>query len=224
LKETMYLGHGVARRKLKVAAARQKKNFQERSRCANFQPGDWVWKTDSIMRVGKLHQKNLGPYLVMEKTGPVNYKIQGSPAGRTSTLHVDKLYPYTPRAEEELISWLPVAAPSVDAASQCQESPLSVAACQTELPWPPADAVCPDTSTADSKGSPSRPAKEATVPVVLKPPPTTVPLRRSTRTRPTSQRIRRVTDGTDKRIMACLAETLLRVSSGGLPEKSGGNM
>ena len=77
LKESLYLGHGIARKKLQVAAARQKKNFQDRSRNANFHPGDWVWKTDSVAKVGKLHAKNLGPYLVLEKTGPVNYKIQG---------------------------------------------------------------------------------------------------------------------------------------------------
>ena len=61
LKETLYLGHEVAMRKLQVAAARQKKNFQDRSRNASFHPGDWVWKIDSVAKVGKLHAKTWDP-------------------------------------------------------------------------------------------------------------------------------------------------------------------
>ena len=75
LKETLYLGHDVARRKLKQAAERQRKGYQEKCRSVFFNRGDWVWKVDSVFHAGKLHEKNKGPFLVVSRTGPVNYEI-----------------------------------------------------------------------------------------------------------------------------------------------------
>ena len=76
LKQTLYLGHDVARTQLKQAAARQKKGYQEKCRIVSFVKGDWVWKVDSVYKAGKLHEKNQGPFLVISKPGPVNDEIQ----------------------------------------------------------------------------------------------------------------------------------------------------
>ena len=161
----------------------------------------------------------MGPYLVLEKTGPVNYKIQGTPDGRTSTLHVDKLYGYTPTDEEELVSWLPVPLPAVDASSQCTEHPLSNSSCQTETSWPPAEAMAQAVPTCvpalpACNGGPRPPIESPSWPAVLEPPPVVVELRRSKRVSKPTSRISCVTSGTDKRIAACLAETLLRFTYG----------
>ena len=162
---------------------------------------------------------------MLEKTGPVNYKIQGTPDGRTSTLHVDKLYGYTPADDEELVSWLPVPLAAVDASSQYTEHPLSHASSQTDTSWPPAEAVtqavptCIPALPAPSRDPPP-PAESTSGPAVPEPPPVVVELRRSKRVSMPTSRVRRVTSGTDKRIAACLAETLLRFTS----REVGGNL
>ena len=131
LRQTLYLGHDVARDKLKIAAARQKKNYQEQCRVANFCKGDWVWKVDSVLRPGKLHNRNLGPYLIINKSGPVTYEIQASSEGRKSTIHVDKLYPYRPEQDESLTSWLPQEPITLEIGTQVSEIPCQSVASQT---------------------------------------------------------------------------------------------
>ena len=132
LRQTMNTGHDLARDKLKMAAARQKKNYQEKCREVSFRAGDWVWRVDSVSKSGKLHPKNLGPYLVVEKAGPVTYRIQAAPEGRVATLHVDKLYRYTPSDEEELKSWLPEMAATREMACQPDAEESRDASCQTD--------------------------------------------------------------------------------------------
>jgi len=119
---------------LKTAAARQKKNYQEKCREASFKNGDWVWKVDSALKPGKLRQKNLGPYLIINQTGPVTYTIQQQEGARESTLHVDKLYPYTPMVGEELVSWIPLLPIKVDTACQSHETATTSVASQTIEP------------------------------------------------------------------------------------------
>ena len=96
--------------------------------------------------MGKLHNKNLGPYLVIARTGPVNYQIQGTPEGRLSTLHVDKLYKYSPTEGEELLSWLPVAKKSQEVASQSDLAAQTDDACQTEPLSPQPEILTPGSS------------------------------------------------------------------------------
>ena len=71
------------------------------------------------MHTGKLHPKNVGPYLVLEKTGPVTYKIQESEGARESIMHVDKLYPFHPEEDQTMVSWLPPEIPQINVACQC---------------------------------------------------------------------------------------------------------
>ena len=80
---------------------------------------------------GKLHNRNLGPYLILNKTGPVTYEIQASSEGRKSTIHVDKLYPYRPDQDECLISWLPQEPTTLDIGCQMTENPCPSVASQT---------------------------------------------------------------------------------------------
>ena len=230
LRQTLYLGHDLARSELKVAAARQKKNFHERCREASFIPGEWVWKIDSVAKVGKLHNKNLGPYLVIAKTGPVNYQIQGTPEGRLSTLHVDKLYKYTPTEGEELLSWLPVAKKSKEIASQSTVKTQVDSACQTEVQCLPTEVKgppAPDVSpiSPGQRRNPSPPPKVDGKPNAVPAPTAVTAPRRSQRQAPAPSRYRGVRDGglADNRIAVCLAETILRLNPPGTlglgPEK-----
>ena len=73
LRLTMNRGHDVARKILEEAAVHQKRNYQNKCRELTFQRGDFVWKVDPVIRHGKLHQKNEGPFLVLKQTGPVTY-------------------------------------------------------------------------------------------------------------------------------------------------------
>ena len=173
LQQTLYFGHDVARNKLKQAAERQKKGYQEKCRTASFHRGDWVWKVDSVFHAGKLHKKNKGPFLVISKPGPVNYEIQESKHGRTSIVHVDKLYPYSPEVDEVMTSWLKEIPLQSDVSCQCDVMEVSTTTteCQTAMQPPPGPVDqtlpaipnihgqgeqhdCPSPSTNDIKGSP----------------------------------------------------------------------
>ena len=123
LKETLYLGHDVARKKLQKAAERQRKGYQEKCRTVSFKRGDWAWKVDSVFHAGKLHEKNKGPFLIVSQTGPVNYETQEIEGGRKSIVHVDKLYPYVPEDGEVLVSWLPALLTVAEVGCQVEAMP-----------------------------------------------------------------------------------------------------
>ena len=124
MKETLYLGHDVARKKLQKAAERQRKGYQEKCRTVSFKRGDWAWKVDSVFHAGKLHEKNKGPFLIVSQTGPVNYETQEIEGGRKSIVHVDKLYPYVPEDGEVLVSWLPALLTVVEVGCQVEAIPI----------------------------------------------------------------------------------------------------
>ena len=106
LRQSLQNSHDFARDQLVKSALRQKKNYQDRSRDVHFKRGDWVWKVMPQLRPGKLYKKNEGPWLVLARTGPVNYRIQRRPKASAKVVHVDKLSQYHPDEGEELTSWL----------------------------------------------------------------------------------------------------------------------
>lgn len=118
LEHSMALAHQVARVNLAKSARRQKKNYCDRSRDTQFYPGDWVWKLDPVLRPGKLHLKNDGPFLVLAVRGPVSYEIQRSAESRIQVVHVDKLYRYIPDPDEVLTPWRDFSAQGISVASQ----------------------------------------------------------------------------------------------------------
>jgi transposase InsO family protein len=97
--------HDKARKLLKQAAARQKKGYKEDTRSVQFVRGDWVWRSYPKLRPGKLHKQNTGPWLVLCKTSPVNYRIHRNKDTQPTIVHVDRIARYYPSAA--LPTWLP---------------------------------------------------------------------------------------------------------------------
>ena len=98
LKNTLQKAHEVARKHLNKSAERQQIRYDAKVFLNNFKEGDIVWMLNESREVGiceKLQAAFLGPYLVTEVCGRVNFKVQLNPAGKTKVVHHDKLKRYT---------------------------------------------------------------------------------------------------------------------------------
>ena len=82
----------TVRESLKAAALRQKSYFDRRTKMRSFQKGDWVLRfyPPAVIQ-SKLNSPYIGPFLVIEVMGEVNYMIQEAPEARTLVVHVDDL-------------------------------------------------------------------------------------------------------------------------------------
>lgn len=93
----MRAAYGAVRESLKKAAERQKHHYDLRVKPAAFQPNDSVWLWTTRRQQGKTpkwQRRFVGPYVVVEKIGPVNYHIRRSAKSKPFVVHVDKLRPY----------------------------------------------------------------------------------------------------------------------------------
>ena len=124
LRQSLRDCHDFARQRLQQSARRQKKAYQEKTREVQFARGDWVWKNQPQLFPGKLYKKNTGPWLILAKMGPVNYKVQKDENSRPKIVHVDKLSRYFPEDDEILVSWIAHEDQLVETASQT-DGPLN---------------------------------------------------------------------------------------------------
>ena len=79
--ERMRAAYRSARENLRKAAERQKQYYDLRVKIASFQPNDQVWLWSTRQRQGispKWQRRYIGPYTVVEKVGPVDYRIRRS--------------------------------------------------------------------------------------------------------------------------------------------------
>lgn len=86
--------YALVRQNLVVAANRRKKRYDMNVRAKDFQVGDEVWVFVSRRRLGrypKWEKFYQGPFVVLEKTGPLNYRVQKKPKGKIFVTHADKL-------------------------------------------------------------------------------------------------------------------------------------
>jgi len=89
--------HQLAREQLRAQSARRKKYYDMRVRETTFQKHDWVYYFYPRRRVGKSpkwQRLYIGPFLVTERLGPVNYVIQRSAKADPLIVHIDKLKAY----------------------------------------------------------------------------------------------------------------------------------
>jgi hypothetical protein len=90
----MKYAHQLARDHLKCQAARRKKLYDMRVNFTEFKRHDWVWYFYPRKRVGKSpkwQRLYTGPFLVIDRLGPVTYRIQRSAKADPLIVHVDKL-------------------------------------------------------------------------------------------------------------------------------------
>ena len=95
----------IARAHLAVAANRQKKYYDQRTRRRRFRVGDWVLRFYPPNKIrSKLNPAYVGPFLIVSQPGEVTFSIQRDPKSTKLTVHVDHLKHY--RMEPQLKSWI----------------------------------------------------------------------------------------------------------------------
>jgi len=86
--------YALARDALGRAVSRNKRNYDLRARPEEFTVGTWVWLYSPRRYTGrcpKWQKLYSGPYLVVQRLGPVNLILQRSARAKRFITHVDKL-------------------------------------------------------------------------------------------------------------------------------------
>jgi hypothetical protein len=98
--------HQCARDTLKTQTLRRKRLYDMRVNSTSFQRHDWVWYYYPRRYSGKSPKWQRfynGPFLVLDRIGPVTYRIQKSAKADPLIVHVDKLKVYEGKTPT---SWL----------------------------------------------------------------------------------------------------------------------
>ena len=83
-----------ARHHLGVAASRQKRYYDVRTKNRQYTVGDFVLRFYPPNLRNKLLSPYLGPYRIMSKLGEVTYYIQKGPSDKPVAVHVDHIKPF----------------------------------------------------------------------------------------------------------------------------------
>jgi len=97
LGKTLESAYRLVREHLRKSAERQKHSYDLRVRPAIFDPGARVLYYTPRRYQGrspKWQRMYTGPFVVLQRCGPLNYLIQKTPGSRPFVAHVDKLRPY----------------------------------------------------------------------------------------------------------------------------------
>ena len=95
IRNTVRASYSYARRKLKTAAYRQKKNwYDQRAKPHLSEVGKFVWRWYVPAAIGKLSCGWTGPWKIVAKSSDVNCEIQKTPDGTRVLVHIDALKPY----------------------------------------------------------------------------------------------------------------------------------
>ena len=94
---TVQAAYQSVRKQLRLSAERQKRRYDLRVRPAVFLVGDLVWlwsQRRKMKRKLKWQRCYTGPFTIVERLGPVNYRIRRSSKSKCLVVHMDKLKPY----------------------------------------------------------------------------------------------------------------------------------
>eukprot|EP00731_Ephydatia_muelleri_P024409 Em0016g680a len=90
VKTTLKMAYDVIRENLDVAQKKRKERRDKHCAEVNFMVGDRVWLFNPAVKVGetrKLSSQWRGPYTVIDRVSPMNYKIQLIETTKTQTVH-----------------------------------------------------------------------------------------------------------------------------------------
>ena len=113
--------HQHARKHYKVAARRQKKNYDIKASGAAYSRGDFVWLFAPIKKKGlssKLQRYWEGPYLIVNRLSDALYRIQKSPRTKCKIVHFNRLKKYK---GHDHTAWIDSLDPEVRVASPDQD-------------------------------------------------------------------------------------------------------
>ena len=91
LRDVMRVVHEKARRHLKEAGSRQKKNYDKKSTTVKYEEGPFVWLRKRTREKGltpKLQPRWLGPYLIVTRMSDVTFRVQLSPRSQYHNLQL----------------------------------------------------------------------------------------------------------------------------------------
>ena len=94
VKTTLKMAYDVIRENLDVAQKKRKERRDKHCAEVNFKVGDRVWLFNPAVKVGetrKLTSQWRGPYTVIDRVSPVNYKIQLIGTTKTQTVHHNRM-------------------------------------------------------------------------------------------------------------------------------------
>jgi hypothetical protein len=97
LRQTLQKAHEYARAHCKVAAARQKRNYDTHCRLVRYEVGQYVWRWVPPGGSKKLVRGWKGPFRVMARATDINCYIQLTPDSDQVRVHVDSLKPHLGR-------------------------------------------------------------------------------------------------------------------------------
>ena len=100
---TFQAAYQLVRKKLKLSAERQKRRYDLRVRPVVFKEGDLVWlwsQRRKMKRKLKWQRCFTGPFTIVERLGPVNFRIRRSNKSKCFVVHMDKLKPYIETTEQ----------------------------------------------------------------------------------------------------------------------------
>ena len=86
-----------------MSATRQAKSYNRNTQTRSFKAGQWVWVYYLPSDKQKFGRGWKGSYLVVDKLGELNYRVQEKPESRVLTLHIDHIKSYE---HETNLSWL----------------------------------------------------------------------------------------------------------------------
>jgi hypothetical protein len=94
LKERLALMFNCVKQNTETTIDKTKIAYDRKVRCSSYVIGDKVWLLNSEKKKGsspKLAKAWKGPYVVIDKIGPVNYKIKMPNAKKRTIVHVNRL-------------------------------------------------------------------------------------------------------------------------------------
>ena len=94
VRQSMSNAFGKVKESVKANALRQKRAYDRNSAMRTFKVGEWVWVYHLPSDKQKFGQGWKGPFLVVDKIGDLNYRVQEHKLSRKVTLHVDHIKRY----------------------------------------------------------------------------------------------------------------------------------
>jgi hypothetical protein len=94
LKERLELMFNYVKQNTEVKIEKAKIAYDRKVRCSSYQIGDKVWLLNCEKKKGtspKLAKAWKGPYVIIDKIGPVNYKIKMPNGTKRSIVHINRL-------------------------------------------------------------------------------------------------------------------------------------
>ena len=80
---------------VKKSAERQARNYNVTAKLRTFKAGQWVWVFYPPKLRDKFGRGWVGPYLVIQKLGTVDYLVQKEPGSKPITVHLDHIKEYS---------------------------------------------------------------------------------------------------------------------------------